>query len=141
VDRPSFEAAIERGQFIEWAQVLDDLYGTPVPEAPLGRDVVLEIDIQGARQVLASHPGSLAVMILAPSVEVQVDRLRKRGDPESYVERRVELGLREQEEGTSVARAVIVNDDVEQTVDELMAIIEAARNQGEPCPPDTPEGA
>jgi guanylate kinase len=134
VDRARFEEAIAEDRFLEWAQFLDDLYGTPMPEAPEGRDVILEIDLQGARQVLEACPGALAVMIVAPSTDAQVERLRKRGDDEAYVRRRVDLGFREQEEGAAVAHAVIVNRDVEQSVDDLLAIIEAARDDSSSRP-------
>ncbi|MGA8681966.1 MAG: guanylate kinase [Acidimicrobiales bacterium] len=128
VDRPAFEANIAAGGFLEWARVLDDLYGTPMPEVVEDGDVVLEIDVQGARQVLAARPDALAVLMLAPSIEAQTERLRKRGDPEDHVQRRVALGRSEESEGRSLAHRVIVNDDLEQSVDQLLAIIEDARN-------------
>jgi guanylate kinase len=109
--------------------VLDDLYGTPVPDAPPGHDVVLEIDIQGARQVRELHPGSLCVLLVAPSLEVQAARLRARGDAEDHVQRRLELGRAETEQGKVLADHVIVNDDLESAVTQLAAIIEAARSK------------
>ncbi len=117
------------GGFLEWAQVLDDLYGTPSPEAPPGRDVVLEIDVQGARQVLDRVEDAVCVLMLAPSEEAQATRLRSRGDDEEHVERRVELGRSEEREGRRLATHVIVNDSIEQTVAQLLAIIAGARDQ------------
>jgi len=107
--------------------VLDDLYGTPMPPLDDSRDIVLEIDVQGARQVLERRPGSLAVLVCAPDEATQIERLRARGDPEEYIRRRVALGRQEAREGEEMARHVIVNDDLEQSVDQLLAIIEDAR--------------
>lgn len=127
VDRAEFEANVAAGGFLEWAQVLDDLYGTPVPEIVPGTDLILEIDVQGARQVLARRPDAVTVLVLAPSIETQIDRLRSRGEAEDYIARRVALGRRETSEGRSIARAVIVNDDLDESVEQLLAIIEEAR--------------
>ncbi len=128
VDRATFEANIAAGGFLEWAQVLDDLYGTPMPEVTDEGDLVLEIDVQGARQVLAARPEALAVLMLAPSIEAQIERLRRRGDDEEHVQRRVALGRSEESDGRSFAHEIIVNDDLGQSVDQLLAIIEDARN-------------
>ncbi|HXY42606.1 MAG TPA: hypothetical protein VEH29_00305 [Acidimicrobiales bacterium] len=130
VDRATFEANIAAGGFLEWAQVLDDLYGTPMPEVAEDGDVVLEIDVQGARQVLAARPDAVAVLVLAPSIEAQTERLRRRGDPEEHVQRRVALGRSEERDGRLIAHHVIVNDDLEQSVGQLLAIIEDARHGG-----------
>jgi guanylate kinase len=127
VDREVFESNVAAGGFLEWARVLDDLYGTPMPEVAEDRDIVLEIDVQGARQVLAARPDALAVLVLAPSISTQIERLRARGDPEDHVQRRVELGRFEEEEGRQLAKHVIINDDLGQSVDQLLAIIDDAR--------------
>jgi guanylate kinase len=134
VDRPTFEASVAAGGFLEWAQVLDDLYGTPLPEVVEDCDIVLEIDVQGARQVLAARPDALVVLVVAPSVEAQTQRLRSRGDSEDHVQRRVVLGRTEEREGRALAQGVIVNDDLEQSVDQLLAIIDAARKGVLPRP-------
>jgi len=127
VDREVFKANVAAGGFLEWAKVLDDLYGTPMPQVIEDRDIVLEIDVQGARQVLFARPDALAVLVLAPSISVQIERLRTRGDPEDHVQRRVDLGRIEEEEGRQLAKHVIVNDDLGQSVDQLLAIIAGAR--------------
>ncbi|MHB1884958.1 MAG: nucleoside/nucleotide kinase family protein [Acidimicrobiales bacterium] len=127
VDREVFKANVAAGGFLEWAKVLDDLYGTPMPQVVEDRDIVLEIDVQGARQVLFARPDALAVLVLAPSISAQIERLRTRGDPEDHVQRRVDLGRIEEEEGRQLAKHVIVNDDLGQSVDQLLAIIEGAR--------------
>lgn len=127
VDRETFERRVAESGFLEWAKVLDDLYGTPVPEPPEGYDVLLEIDVQGARQVLSVEPEAVCIMLVPPSVQVQRDRLVERGDSEEHVRRRIELGAVEEAEGRLIARAVIVNEDLEAAVEQVAAIIASAR--------------
>jgi guanylate kinase len=107
--------------------VLGEYYGTPIPDPPEGADVVLEIDVEGARQVLERAPNVVTILLLAPSREAQEERLRARGDSEAHVKRRLELGEREVELGKTLADVVVVNDDLETTLAELRAIIEASR--------------
>ncbi len=125
--REAFLAHAKVGGFLEWATVLDEYYGTPMPEAPRGRDVVLEIDVQGARQVLDRCAGVVCVLLVPPSLDEQEVRLRQRGDTDEHVRRRLELGVRELEAGKELADHVVVNDDLERTVEELEAIVERAR--------------
>ena len=127
VDRPSFEAHAERDGFIEWAEFLGNLYGTPIPVPPPGRDVLLEIEVEGARQILARHPDARVVLLLPPSEEVQEERLRRRGDPEHHVQRRLEEGRVEVAQGRQIAHHEVVNDDLEQAVSEILGIVEALR--------------
>ncbi|MGH9291540.1 MAG: guanylate kinase [Acidimicrobiales bacterium] len=129
VSRPQFEAFRDEGRFLEWAEILGELYGTPEPHPPPGSDVVLEIDVQGARQVLAKYPEAVVVLLSAPSLEAQVERLRGRGDPEAQIEHRVRLGAQEVSEARSIGAVEIVNDDLETTVTSLGAIISTARNE------------
>jgi guanylate kinase len=110
--------------------VLGEYYGTPIPEAPPGRDVVLEIDVQGAQQVLArvAEPVFCALLV-PPTAADQEARLRGRGDGEEQIRRRIELGARELEVGRRFADAVVVNDDLDRAVEELAAIVDAARTR------------
>src|SRR5439155_25285856 len=72
VDRATFERHVAAEGFLEWAEFLGNLYGTPVPSTvPAGTDLVLEIELQGARQVRALDPSSLCVFLLPPSREEQ----------------------------------------------------------------------
>ena len=129
VDEATFRRHIEEGGFLEWAQVLAHFYGTPVPDAADGRDLVLEIDIQGARQVIERAENVVCVLLDAPSQTVQEERLRGRGDDEAHVEARVALGRREMAEGRLFADAIIINDNLEQATRELAAIVEASRQR------------
>ena len=127
VERPDFEALVEQDGFLEWAEFLGNLYGTPVPIPPEGRDVLLEIEVEGARQILARHPDALVVLLLPPSEEVQEQRLRGRGDPEHHVARRLEEGRVEVAHGRLIAHHEVVNDDLEQAVAQIVGILEALR--------------
>jgi guanylate kinase len=118
---------VAAGGFLEWAEFLGHLYGTPVPNPPPGHDVVLEIDLQGARQIKQREPGALVVLLVPPSVEVQRERLRGRGDDEAEVERRVALGAEEERIGRQLTPFVVVNDDVDRAVSEVAGILKAHR--------------
>jgi guanylate kinase len=125
------------GGFLEWAEFRGHLYGTPHPDPPPGKDVFLEIDLQGAAQVRERHPEALIVLLLPPSPEVQAERLRRRGDDEAEVARRLEIGAREERVGRALTPYVVVNDDVDQAVAEVAGIVDAHRRAG----PDSPGGA
>lgn len=128
VDRPAFERRIAEGGFLEWAEFLGNLYGTPYPEAPPGHDVVLEIDVQGATQVRERDPGALLIFLEAPSEAVQEQRLRGRGDATEQITRRLLVARVEAEQGRALGATFVVNDRLEETVDELLAVIAAARS-------------
>jgi guanylate kinase len=129
VDKPTFIARVEAGGFLEWATVLGEYYGTPIPEPPPGHDVVLEIDVKGAEQILERCEDVVVVLLEAPSRAEQEARLRERGDSESHVQKRLLLGEAEVAEATPIADVVVVNDDLERTVAELEAIISASRRR------------
>ncbi len=130
VEREAFVSRIEAGGFLEWAEFLGNLYGTPTPTPPPGFDVLLEIDVQGARNVLAAVPEACVVLIEPPSEQAQIERLRRRGDSDAHVQARVERGRRELAEGRRLARHVVVNDDLERAAKELVSILERLRADG-----------
>jgi guanylate kinase len=132
VDRPTFEAAVAAGGFYEWAEFLDYLMGTPIPEPPAGSDVLLEIDVQGAEQVLAQRPDATVIMLLPPSPAVQAERLKSRGDDAEHIRRRVELGRSEVERGAKIAAHTVINDDLGRALAELTAIVDRTRSAA-PC--------
>jgi guanylate kinase len=132
VDRATFEARARGGGFLEWAEFLGNLYGTPVPDVGPDRDVLLEIDVQGARQVLAGRPDALVVMLVPPSRTVQRERLLARGDSEEHVRHRLEVGEEEARSGAKLAGGnVVVNDDVDEAVSQVAAIVDRARTARE----------
>ena len=115
------------GGFLESVEFLGNLYGTPIPDAPASKDVVLEIDLEGAKQVKARHPDALVVLLLPPSVEEQAERLRGRGDLDAEAARRIEKGAEEERLGRALAQYVVVNDDIDRAVAQVAGILERHR--------------
>ncbi len=135
VDRVTFGHMVERGEFLEYAQYADNYYGTPA--APVraalaaGRSTLLEIEVQGARQVRAAMPDALLVMLMPPSWEALRARLAGRGTEDSAgLERRLQVA-REELDAVGEFDATIVNDDVGQAAQELITLM-SARVAGHP---------
>lgn len=126
-DRASFRRRIDDGGFLEWTEFLGNFYGTPTPEVSPGHDLVLEIEVDGARQVKQSHPEAVLVFVLPPSRDEQQRRLRGRGDPEENVEARLRKAEEEEPIGRSLADYIVVNDHLEDTVDTMLGVIDAER--------------
>ncbi len=141
VDPPTFLARVAAGGFLEYDEFLGHLYGTPMPDAPdldrlgaLGdRDLLLEINVQGAEQARARHPDALVLLVVAPTPAEQEARLRKRGDDEDHVQRRLAIAHAEEDKGRRLADAIVVNDDLDRAVAEVAGIL--ARRRGLPAPP------
>ena len=127
VDHERFRAEIERGGFLEWAEFLGNLYGTPVPRPPAGGDTLLEIEVQGARQVRQHDPDALLLFVVPPSVTEQERRLRGRGDPEHLVRQRLDSAAEEESAAAALGAIEVVNDDLERALDEIVALIDLAR--------------
>ena len=131
ITRDAFEAMIARDAFLEWADVFGNFYGTGKEETQsrlaAGEDLVLVIDVQGARQVRERVPDTVGVFMLPPSFEVLEQRLRKRSkDPEPEMLRRLETARREVD-AVSSYDYVVVNDLLERCVGELAGIVVAER--------------
>jgi guanylate kinase len=122
-DQRTFEDRIESGGFLEWTKFLDNYYGTPMPEVADHRDVVLEIEVDGASQVKRIRDDAILIFVLPPSRDEQQRRLRGRGDPEEKVDERLRKALDEEPVGLAIADHVVVNDNLERTVDEMLSII------------------
>lgn len=128
VDRATFEERARAGGFFEWAEFLGHLYGTPLAEPPPGRDVLLEIDLQGARQVRSRRPDAVLILLRPPSAEAQAERMRARGDDEDRITARLEAGQEEERAGLELADAVVVNADLDRAVAEVAGILERRRS-------------
>jgi guanylate kinase len=132
-DAAHFETGIRAGGFLEWARVHDHYYGTP--RAPLeahlaaGRGVVLNIDVQGARQLKAARPDALLIFIYPPSLEILEQRLRRRGtDSDEVIRLRLKNALGEMEEAPRYDY-LVENDEVERAADRLAGIVQAERHR------------
>lgn len=131
IDRAKFEQMISNKEFLEWADVYGNYYGTPkkpVFEAlARGQDVILEIDIKGARQVKKSYPEGIFVFILPPSIAILEERLRKRGtDREEIIAKRMKMA-REEIANCDWYDYLILNDDIDAAVKSLEAVIIAEK--------------
>ena len=131
VTAEEFESRIEAGGFLEWTNFLGNYYGTPVPDTDAdgvdGRDIVLEIEVDGAQQVKRLRPDAMLIFVLPPSREEQERRLRGRGDVDHKVLARLKKAEEEEPIGRELADHVVVNDDLEDTITEMLGIIDAAR--------------
>ena len=127
-DRAAFEARIAAGGFLEWTEFLGNYYGTPNPEIADGRDVVLEIEVDGARQVKALQPQAILIFVLPPSRDEQERRLRGRGDADDKVAERLQKAELEEPIGRELADHIVVNDDLERTIDEMLDILHRCRS-------------
>ena len=128
LDRPEFERRVAAREFVEWAEYGGNLYGTLLAEVTrglaLGRHVVLDIDVAGARQVREHYPDAVEVFVLPPSAPELVQRLRGRNTEDlATVERRMGIAATE----LLAAREydyVVVNDDVVGAVAQVAAILD-----------------
>ena len=131
ISREEFERRINAGEFLEYAEVFGNYYGTHRSyvdaAANAGFDLLLDIDVQGAMQVMDKLPDAVSVFILAPSREVLEQRLRKRSeDSEETIQRR----LREASQEVRFAERytyALINDGVAESVQNLVAIVRAER--------------
>ena len=128
-NRQTFEERIADGGFLEWTEFLGNYYGTPAPEQLDGRDLVLEIEVDGARQVKNIAPDALLIFVLPPSRAEQARRLRGRGDLDHKVAERLQKAELEEPVGMALADYVVVNDDLETTIVEMLKIIDSLRAQ------------
>src|SRR5438270_4158408 len=131
VSRERFEAMVAVGEFIEWADVFGNLYGTSAADTERvlesGTDLVLVIDVQGARKVRRRGIETTAIFVMPPSSEVLERRLRGRSkDSEEQVQRRLQIA--KQEVAAFVEYDfVVVNDELTAAVDRLRSIVVAER--------------
>lgn len=131
LSREDFEARTARGEFLEWAEVHGNFYGTSrtwiAERLAEGADVLLEIDWQGAQQVREQFPAAIGVFVLPPSMQELTRRLTGRGtDSAEVVEHRLAAAAAEMRHAREFDY-VIINDRLEQALADLCAVVHAAR--------------
>jgi guanylate kinase len=131
ISREDFEAMVARDEFLEWAQVFGNYYGTHrgILEVALaqGKDLVLDIDVQGARQLKLAVAEAVTVFILPPSKQILEQRLRARGeDRDEVIERRLKEAA-EEIRNYGAYDYVLINRDLEKSAAVLSAIVRAER--------------
>ncbi len=125
--RSEFEARRDRGEFLEWAEVHGNLYGTPAgpvrASLERGECVILEIDVQGGMQVVRRYPATVLVFVTTPDFATLEERLRgRRTEDEATVARRLENARREVAMGESYHHR-ITNEDLDRAVDDLASLL------------------
>ncbi|CAN5391833.1 guanylate kinase [soil metagenome] len=122
-----FEERIAQQGFLEWTKFLDYLQGSPRPEPPAGHDVLFEIDVSGAENVIDQYPDSLLIFVDAPNRAVQEERLRGRGDSEDRIVQRLAKAEEEVAKAAQMDFVHIINDDLSSSVDQIQQLIDRHR--------------
>lgn len=129
VDQGTFEKMIEQKAFLEYAKVLDNYYGTSLKEVNRihtnSKKAILDIDVQGAMQIMEKHPDVTAIFIEPPSLKILKERLIKRGtETEEQIDKRMALAVQEMGH-KGLYKYNIINDDLQKATDQLNSIIDA----------------
>jgi guanylate kinase len=149
ISRDEFERMIKAGEFLEYADVFGNYYGTAkrfLREAEMrGKDLLLDIDVQGERQVKERQPDAASIFVLPPSRQVLELRLRRRSqaegaDSEAVIQRRLHEASKEIENYPNYDY-ILVNDQLELSIDQLRAIVEGERLKRADRPLSQPEQA
>ena len=132
ISNKEFKAKREKSQFLEWAQVHTEYYGTSFEtiekHRQKGFDILLELDIQGVNSLRKMDFEGVYILLLPPSIEEMAKRLRKRGtETEESIERRIKTG-KEEIRSYKKYDYVITNFEVEETVDSILAIVRAEKS-------------
>jgi guanylate kinase len=131
VTEAQFREGIESGQWAEWARVHDNYYGTSArfieDHLDAGRDVLMDIDVQGAAQIVRRYPNAVTIFIMAPSMEILRQRITNRGlDSDAVIDKRMknaaaEIACR------GMYRHVIVNDRLEAAIAQLVSLLKGGK--------------
>lgn len=138
VSRPEFEKMVRDGEFLEYADVFGNYYGTArrflQTAEQNGHDLLLDIDVQGARQIHQKLPDAASIFILPPDRKTLGERLRKRGeDDPKVIDRRLDTATREIEDYDKYTY-ILINDNLEESVSNLLAIVRSQRMQRQEQP-------
>jgi guanylate kinase len=131
ISKHDFEKGIKEGNWAEWAEVYGNYYGTSGKfidnGLSSGRDILLDIDVQGTIQILKKYPDSVTIFILPPSMKALKKRLEMRGtDSRQVIERRLVYAKNEMAQ-KDLYRHIIVNDNLSKAIEDIIAIIEKYR--------------
>ena len=129
VSRERFQDMIRNDGLLEWAEYVDNYYGTPAEpvlrKLSEGRDVILDIETRGAKQVMAKYPEAISIFVCAPSFAAIEERLRARGaNTEAEIQKRIAKG-RSECENADMYTYLIINDDREKAAAQAAAILTA----------------
>ena len=128
VSKERFKEMIKNDELLEYAQYVDNYYGTPKAyveaEMERGKDVILEIEIQGALKIRAKYPDSVLIFITTPSAEELLSRLKKRGtESDEVIKKRIERAMLEAV-GVEAYDYILINDNLDKTVKHLNYLIQ-----------------
>ncbi len=130
LSKEEFERKIKEGAFLEYAVVHGNYYGTPkeevIKEINKGNDVLLVIDVQGMRQIKRNFKDVVTIFLIPPSFEELINRMRKRGDPEEEIKKRLETAKKELKAWREYDY-IVINDIIEKAKEDLKKIILANR--------------
>jgi guanylate kinase len=131
LSKQAFQKMIDNGEFVEWAEVYQDLYGTSVSslrgQITKGLDVIMDIDVQGARNIKQHFKDAVLIYVLPPSLEILEKRLReRRTDDEKAIRTRLKKAEKEIKNCVSYDY-LLFNDQLDQAVEELKSILIAER--------------
>jgi guanylate kinase len=134
-----FAVLLANGELLEWAEYNGRQYGTLrkplIDHLTAGEDVLLEIEVQGARQIRATHPDAVMFFIVPPGLAELEQRLRRRGDTsEADILRRLEIARSEMGEAQSLFDHVVVNDVLDRAIDEVGRLMDRSPDTGSPKP-------
>ncbi|MBN1972424.1 MAG: guanylate kinase [Sedimentisphaerales bacterium] len=132
ISKKEFQDRIDKGLLLEYANVFGNMYGTPKDKVDeilkAGKIIILEIDVQGARQVKAVYPDAIMIFILPPSEKVLAERIANRGrDSSDSVELRLDGANAEIAAARQYYEHMVVNEDLQQAVNTCVQIIRQAR--------------
>jgi guanylate kinase len=130
VDRPAFEQKVENGEILEWAEYGGNFYGTlrssVLPILDSGRNVILDIENEGAKQIRASFPQAVLIFIAPPSVAILAGRLAGRGDTSSSdIALRLAAATKQIAEAPDVYDFIVENAELEQAISDVLDILGA----------------
>jgi guanylate kinase len=134
VSKEEFQERIDKGMLLEFADVFGNMYGTPKDKVDEklkeGKTIILEIDVQGAKQVKTVYPDAVMIFILPPTSKVLAKRIENRGrDAADAVEQRLDGAPTEIAAAWRYYEHMVVNDDLQQAVNECIQIIRQAKDE------------